>query len=156
MKKLIILLLAALFAVGTAFADENEYFIICKPGTTVNVREKPKMRSEVIAAKSFGDMVISDGEEKNGFVHVVGLAAEVEDGWIYKGLLVQDKPVEVNMLSQVYNGRVAARQYADGKIIRWLKDGSEVRVFATSQEWCVTEYGFVKTDYLTINARVSQ
>ena len=158
MKKAVflILCLTAIIACFTAFADEVEYFILCRPGATVNVRISPKNRAEIIAGKSFGDKVVSDGLERNGYVHVVGLAAEVEDGWIYKALLSEDQPAAVDMMTEVFGGRVACRKYPDGKLIRWLKDGSQVRVYAVTDKWCVTEYGYVMTDFLTIGKGVTE
>ena len=163
MKKLILILmiltasLSAINAVSCASADEVEYYIICKPGGEINIRERPKVRSPIVGCLCFGDKVISDGIEANGFIHVIDLAAEVWDGWIYKGLLVEDRPVQTEGKAQVFNaGKVACRKYAstDSKVKKWLKDGKEVEIYAISEKWCVTEYGYIKTEFLTVNAKV--
>ena len=161
--KIVLLILALAFllvpiisAVNYAVAEE-EYFILCRPGAEVNIRERAKLRSPIVGCLGFGDRVISDGKEKNGFIHVIDLLAEVSEGWIYKGLLVEDEPVASQGKAQVFNaGRVACRKYADGKRIGWLKDGSEVEVYAISEEWCVTDHGYIKTEFLTVNAKVRQ
>ncbi len=167
MKKRILILLVAVavinavfpckIAPNTALAEENVYFIICKPGSEINVRKQPKIKSQAIACKWFGEMVITDGVEKNGFVHVVNVFAEETDGWIYKGLLSDDPPTAVNLTCQVFNsGTVACRKYADGKVIRRIADGTEVIVYAVSEKWCVTDHGYIKTEFLTVNAKVRE
>ena len=151
---LAVLLIPFINMASFAKAEDAEYFIICEPDGIVNVREKPNVKSSIVACMFFADRIHVD-KEKNGFVHVTGINAEVTHGWIYKGLVVEDEPTAVNQTAQVYNaGRVACRKYADGKIKRWLKDGEEVTVLCTSKEWCVTNYGYIKTDYLTINPKV--
>lgn len=151
---IVTMLICPCSAAETAYTDTVEYFVLCKPEGVVNVRERPKLKSDIVAVKFFSDRIISDGIERNGFVHVINLAAEVEDGWIYKGLLVDDEPVAVDMETQVFGGRVACRKYAGGKLVSWLKDGSAVRVLAISHEWCLTERGYIMTQFLTLNARV--
>lgn len=159
-KRIVILLLliyAFISFINTsnfAFADENEYYIICKPEGEVNVREKPKLKSPIVGCLFFGDLVETDGKEKNGFVHVINLNAETDTGWIYGGLLVRDKPIVSPGHAQVFKAeRVALRKYAtrDSKVKKWLKEGENVMVLAISEEWCVTEDGYVMTEFLTLN-----
>lgn len=133
------------------FADEDVYFIICNPTAIVNVRRMPNTHSEIVGCKYFGDKVITDGKEKNGFVHITNLFSEDTEGWVFKGLLVEDKPEAVEELAVIQaDGRVAARKYANGKIKKWLQVGTEVKVYAISEVWCVTNYGYVKTEFIEI------
>ena len=137
------------------YARGEEYYVLCRPESEVNIREHPKLKSGIVACYFFGDRVVTDGQEVNGFVHVVDINGEVSEGWMYRGLLVEDPPVASPGMAQVFcDGRVACRKYADGKIQRWLEDGSEVKVYAISEVWCVTEYGYIKTEFLTVNAKV--
>lgn len=138
-------------AVG-ASRTEDEYYIICKPKVEINVRERPGKRSAVIGHLMCGDSVKTDGKEKDGYLHVIELTFEETDGWIYKGLLVEEPPLIWEVKSQVCSkGRVAARKYIGGKRNRWLKDGKGVTIYAISEEWCITNYGYVRTEYLSIN-----
>ena len=136
------------------YASADEYYVLCTPEAEVNVREMPKLKSPIVACYFFGDKVITDGQEVNGFVHVIDINGEVSEGWMYKGLLVEDRPVASPGRAQVFGGRVACRKYADGKIQKWLEDGSGVMIYAISEVWCVTEYGYIKTEFLTVNAQV--
>lgn len=154
---LVCVLIPVINAANFAFADENEYYIICKPESEVNVRESAKLKSKIVACVFFGQKVISDGKEKNGFVHVVGLCAESDNGWIYKGLLARDRPIASEGYAQVFKAEnVACRKYAstDSKVLKRLSAGTNVKVYAISEEWCVTEYGFIMTEFLTLNAPV--
>ena len=129
---------------------EDVYFIICKPGTSVNVRISPKTHSEIIGSKFFGDEIIVD-KERNGFVHITNLNSEYTEGWIYKGFIVCDKPRESNRSGVIVsNARVAGRKYVNGKVTKWLKNGTGVTVYAESDEWCVTDKGYVRTEFIEI------
>ena len=156
---LLILILISIFAVllfSDAVADDEVYYVICKPGSEVNVRARPELHSPIAGTKYFGDAVIVD-REKNGFAHITNLFSEYSDGWIYKGLLTEDKPVEVYQEAQIMaDGIVFGRKYCGGKIIHKLKDGTVVIVYAVGKEWCVTNKGYIKTEFLTINEQVSE
>lgn len=148
----LLVMLALVFILD--YAQAEEFYVLCTPEAEVNIREKPKLKSPIVACYFFGDKVVTDGQEVNGFVHVVDINGEVSEGWIYKGLLVEDRPVASPGRAQVFGGRVACRKYADGKIQKWLEDGSGVMIYAVSEVWCVTEYGYIKTEFLTVNAKV--
>ena len=162
-KLIILVILFSIIAISVvstasfAFADEDEYYIICKPSGEVNVREMPKRRSRIIACVFFGQKMKSDGKEENGFIHVIDLNAEVNEGWIYKGLLIKDQPIVDEGKAQIFKAkRVACRKYADcdSEVKKWLFAGENVKILAISEEWCVTENGYIKTEFLTINAPV--
>lgn len=148
MKKIVALMLLILVVAGSAFADG--YYIMCKPepGNMVYVRSKPRTNASVVVWLEFGSYVKTDGKEKNGFVHVVDLAAEETEGWVYAGFLVPDEPIAITFKARV-NGRVNARKCVDGKRIATLYDGKVVTVYACSAEWCVTNKGYVMREWLT-------
>ena len=155
--RVVILLLIYLFIVIALslildYAIADGYYVLCTPEAEVNIRAKPKLKSEIVACYFFASEVKTDGKEENGWIHVTDINGEVSEGWIYKGLLVEDVPVASPGRAQVYGGRVACRKYANGKIIRYLEDGSSVQIYAISDEWCVTEYGYIRTEFLTVNA----
>lgn len=139
------------------YARAEDYYVLCKPAGEVNIREKPKLKSAVVATVFFADRLTSDGKKKNGFIHITGLNAETDSGWIYGGLLVKDEPIASQGSAQVFKAeKVACRKYADrkSKVMKRLNAGENVRVYAISEEWCVTEYGYIMTEFLTLNARV--
>lgn len=157
LKKLIVLLIlwAVILIMGISvleYAGADGYYVLCTPDAEVNIRARPKLKSEIVACTFFGSLVETDGKEVNGWIHVTDISGEVSEGWIYKGLLVEDEPVASPGRAQVFGGRVACRKYMDGKVTRWLEEGSGVEIYAISEEWCVTEYGYIRTEFLTVNA----
>ena len=149
----VIALIAVLSVYDYAFADE--FYVLCKPDGEVNVRERSKLKSPIVGCVFFADRIETDGKEENGFVHVVNLHAEADSGWIYKGLLSKSEPIKATGKAQVFGSeKVAARKYAGGKVKKWLHEGQNVELYAISEDWCVTEYGYVMTKFLTVNAPV--
>jgi hypothetical protein len=128
----------------------DEYFIICNTKTEINVRRAAKRSSEKIGWLECGDRVETDGVKKNGFVYCYDMNTESGDGWVYAGYLVPDKPEKYGgrYVEVKANGRVACRQYVNGKRQGWVNDGQEVKVYAVSAEWAATNKGFIKTEYL--------
>ena len=154
-ERKILLILTALFILFAAAtlitisrAEDDGYYVICKPGGEVNVRSRPDMSAPVVGWVSFGRYVHTDGKEKNGFVHVVDLAAETTSGWVYAGFLVYDRPREEQYTAEVWGGPVIARNCVGGKRIRRLKDGATVTVYARSNAWAVTSAGYIMCDWL--------
>lgn len=136
-------------------ARSEEKYILCNPKTEVNVRFSPKFGGEIIGHLYFGDCVEIDGTVRNGFAHVVGLAFEAVEGWIYTGILVDTPPIAFSGKDQIISsGKVAARQYIGGKRNKWLRSGKEVFVYAISQEWSITDQGYIKTEYLSVNYQI--
>ena len=145
---LLILFLLARNGPLSAFAEESELFIICQPDSFVNVREHPKMRASVSGFLEFGQKVVSDGKKRNGFVHCI-ISNESGEGWVYGGYLVSDQPVIQQSRAQISGeGRVACRRAVNGQRRKWLHNGDAVTVYAYSEEWSVTDEGFIKMRYL--------
>ena len=150
MKKLFVIVIAlmAFFAAIQTLAEEDGYFILCRPGSVVNVRNSPDMNASVAGWVEFGTFVHTDGQEINGFVHVVDLAAETTEGWIFSGYLVYDRPREERYTAEVWGGNVIARKSIGGKRIRTLREGQRVTVYARSNAWAYTNKGYVMCDWL--------
>ena len=155
MKRAAAMILMALIvctgALKAARADTDGFYVICTPNGEVNVRKHAKTKSDEVGALSFGTKVLADGKVKNGFTHVYDLAGEYTTGWVSNGYLVEDEPIVREVVGYIVsNGRVAARKCINGKRKAWLMPGSEVIVFVISKEWCVTEYGFIRTEFIEI------
>lgn len=138
--------------VGLAEELYSEAYVICQPNDFVNVRERPSSRSTIVGRYETGDKVLLDGKEKGGFSHIVHTGLETEDAWICTAYLVADKPEWLNQSATVVSkGRLAARKNIDGKRRCWLQNGDSIRVYWFSNEWCVTDRGFVKTDFIDLD-----
>lgn len=153
-RKILAILIAVflIFAAATLFsianAEDDGYYILCRPGGVVNVRSRPSKTAPVVGWVEFGRYVHPDGKEKNGFIHVVDLAAEVTEGWIYAGFLAYDPPRDEKYTAEVWGGPVIARSCIGGKQIGRLKDGQTVTVYARSNAWAVTSKGYIMCDWL--------
>ena len=147
----VILLLTLIIACFTAVADESRVFIFCNPETPVNVRRSPKTGAKISGRLDFGDEVITDGVIKNGFLHIYGITEDGE-GWIFAGYTVQDQPDKLDKAwaNVAASGRVMSYRWVDGKKNKWVKVGTDIRVYAVCEEWAVTEKGYIRTEYLEV------
>jgi len=139
---------ATLLAAANGLAEDDDYYILCRPGGRVNVRSRPSKSAPVVGWVEFGQDVQTDGKERHGFMHVVDLAAETTEGWIYAGFLAYDPPRDEEYTAEVWGGPVIARSCIGGKQLRRLKDGDTVTVYARSNAWAVTSKGYIMCDWL--------
>ena len=153
MKRIICLMLclSIIIAAFTAVAEEYRVFIFCNPKSSVMVRRSPKKRSEVSGRLEFGDWVLTDGVKQNGFLHVLGIT-EYGEGWIFAGNTVEDQPqkLEKARANVAASGRVMSYRWVAGRKNKWLKVGAEVKVYGWSDEWAVTNKGYIRTEYLEV------
>lgn len=154
--KIIILILLIIVAVcvdylmnPNAFAEETTGYIMC--ADFVYVRPFPNKRCEEIGRLETGDAVHLDGTKKNGYLHCVDTGLEQSDGWVFAGYVVYDEPSRVFQKATIVSGgRLAARKYVNGKRIKWLKPLASLTVYYWSDEWCVTNCGYVRSEYLEL------
>lgn len=144
-----VFVIVALCLISGAYGEEKEgYYVLCRPGSAVNVRNKPKKDAFVVGWVEFGRFVHTDGKERNGFVHVIDLAAETTEGWIYAGFLVDEQPRKEKYKAEVWGGRVIARSCVNGKRLKTLREGQTVTVYAQTNRWAVTNRGYIMCDWL--------
>ena len=135
-------------SLGIAEESYTKAWVICQPGDYVNARSRPSSRSESVGWFDGGEEILLDGQEKNGFLHCVG-RFETCGAWIYGGYVVYEQPTRVYARASVVSkGKLQARKCVDGKRRCWLKTGDTVKVHWWTEEWCVTNKGFVMTKYL--------
>lgn len=158
-KTVLILALAALtalsflvsYSVITARADDQttKAWILCQPKDYVNARLSPSRRGEVVGRFDAGDVIWVTGRTKNGFAEI-DASLEVDRAWVHAGYIVFDEPEYLGgeTFTVRANGRVASRKRIAGDRRCWLTDGSTVRVWWLSDEWAVTDKGFVKSEFL--------
>lgn len=167
MKKILLILLVALAVVfgilsfhdlvlRAAHAEQPENtsvgYVVCCPGDYVNIRPYPNKKGDVLGRFEPGDVLYLDGKRRGEFLHCVGLRLETDEGWIHRGYVLYDEPELVDRNGTVdAKGRVAARKNVGGKRTKWLKPGSELTVWYWSEEWCLTNRGYVKSEYIAID-----
>lgn len=141
------------FGFSEASADEYDDitvgYVICVD--YVNVRQFPNKNGEPIGMYEAGTKVYLDGKKRNGYLHIIDTGLELCEGWIKKGYIVYDEPINVNQSAVIVSkGRLAARNCVNGRRTRWLKPLASVKVYYWSDEWCVTNCGYVQTKYLEL------
>ena len=142
---------------GSAAKQTYTYWAMCQPGDRVNLRMEPDKRSTAVGWLECGDSFETDGTIRNGWLRAQGVG-ECEC-WIYCGYVVTEKPVPVyeNYVC-VAKKQVACRRWVDGPQIvdkgrkRWLQNGSSVSVFYIAGEWAVTNRGYIKSQWLEVDA----
>lgn len=147
------ILLAALFFMRTdALAeDEGQCWVLCMPDGSVNLREGAGRKSAVFGSAPSGTEMRTDGKKRNGYLHVFGLMAEEESGWISERYVVYSEPEEIGGPAVIRaEGRVACREWIGGKISGWVYDGDIVTVYRMSDEWSATDRGYIKTEFLEV------
>lgn len=154
-----VLFIALIFAIccTSSYAEEDYTmaWVLCQPDSWVNSRRFPKKDGEVNARLFPGDKILLDGKQKHGFMHAVGIASEDGDGWVSEGFIVYSEPNQDGHDHLVKaKGRVACRRSIGGTRRHWLRDGDILTVYLISDEWCLTNEGFVKTEFIDLESRV--
>ena len=148
----VVVILRACNLLGVGAKAEDTAYVICSPDDVVNIRRSPSRKSESIGRFEACEMVTLDGKKRNGYLHCVGLGLEEDSGWIHSGYVVNDMPEFVGGTATIVSkGRLAARKYVKGKRTRWLKPLASVKVWYWSEEWAVTNCGYVQTKYLELD-----
>lgn len=138
--------------IGSATADRM--YVLCRPKDYVNVREFPSTKGGSVGILDCGDWVETDGitkRDKQGrkWILVYGFEGEA---WVC-AMYLQSTPVEIEKCVGLVSakGKTALRRSPNGKIIKWLKNGSEVSILAMSDDWCLTVGGYIKRECLDVS-----
>lgn len=136
-------------SIGFAETDVTEGYILCSD--FVYVRPYPNRKGEPVGRLEPGDRVYLDGKKKNGYLHIIDTGMELSEAWVHKGFVVYDEPTKENRTAIIVSkGRLAARKYVGGKRTRWLKPLAELTVWYWSNDWALTNCGYVQTKYLEL------
>ena len=145
-RKMLVLLFIAIFSLTSSNADT--IWVMCQPDSYVNIRSKPSGRSRTEGYALCGYDLETDCKTRNGFLHVYG-SFEAGEGWISEGYIVWDEPIKVDQKYSVCSkGRLAVRKNINGKRSRWCYTDDVLMVYWLSDEWAVTNKGFVKSEFL--------
>lgn len=150
MKKFALLLLAILLACSSAVADT--VWVLCQPDSYVNVRSTANKKHAASGYMECGWSASTNGKTSNGYLYLDKVPNEDGYGWINKGFIVYSEPVIYTFKTNIYSkGRVACRRSIGGNRRCWAHEGDAVTVHAVSEEWSVTDKGFIKTQYLGVD-----
>jgi len=161
-RKILIILLLVITAagigymIGTAANAEDQQatcWIMCRPGSQVNVRKRADKKSETVGYLESCDDFKTDGQTKDGWVHVLNIG-EYGDGWVYVGYVVTEQPKAVyqNYVC-VAKKQAACRKWIGGPQTdkKWIRNGCDVSVFFIADGWACTSRGFIQAEWLEAN-----
>lgn len=130
----------------------EDVWVLCDPDSFVCVREAPRKTAYAVGGITCGTLMETDGEIKGDYIHVINVHAEDDKGWISRQYIVHSEPKPLYQNATVVsNGRLAARKGVGGKIRKWLKPMDTLKIYWWSDEWCLTNYGYVQTDFLELD-----
>ena len=150
---LLIIVIAIGFLIGTVCRSEEQLikcWILCKPGSQVNVRRTPDKRGMEVGFLEVGDWFLTDGTSSNGYIRCYEIG-EYGEGWIYCGYVSTEEPVPVfETYVCAAKNRVACRKWMNGPqtSLPWLMNGSDVQVFWMTSEWACTSRGYIRSEWL--------
>lgn len=141
-----------------AAKDPVTMTVLCLPDSFVTVRSSAGLRGGSIGRLYLGDSVQVDSVKRDSsgrnWWHCTGLACESEAGYVCMDYLTDG---DCTLYGQhgtpaavTANGRVAARKSVGGERKSWLKPGASVTVYAVCGDWAVTNRGYVRREYLSI------
>jgi len=156
MKKFLSIMFIITVIVSIVNVNAEEYetrcWVLCQPDSYVNVREYAYKRASESGIMECGDVSYTDEKSKNGYLHLISLPNETGDGWISKGYVVFTEPVRImKSVNICAEGRVACWRCIGGRRRCWVTNNDCVVVYYASEEWSVTDYGFIRTKYLGID-----
>ena len=154
---LIVIAMMIGFLIGSSCcrADDGTFtcWAICKPGSYVELHIKPNKTSQIVGRLDPCDHFTTDGITRNGFLHVLDVGESV-DSWIYSGFVATEKPEALNgaRFLSVSKGKLYCRRWIGGPVIKgrigYLTNCETVQVFYRTSEWCVTNRGYVRSEWL--------
>ena len=154
-----VLILATLTGISTAAAAETwTMYAICQPDGEVNIREKPNIHGTVSGRLFFGDVVQVSNVKTDSHGRKWCRVEDVTEwghGWVCASYLIDTPPtVEQYAVATVRaSGRVAVRKEPDGERKGWIQPGETVAVSVSSASWCLTERGYIASEFLEIDRR---
>lgn len=141
-------------ALGRTLAGAEEQlitcWILCRPGSQVNVRRTPEKNAQVVGFLEVGDEFLTDAANSNGYIRAKDIG-EYGEGWIFCGYVATEEPVPVyETYVCAAKTRVACRRWMNGPQTErpWLANGSTVQVFHIAGEWACTSRGYIKSEWL--------
>lgn len=159
MKKIILLLIVVglLYTMVNSRGEEAPMaWVLCQPDSYVNIRTKPRKNASTCGQLYSGDYIFLDGISRNGFLHCINMSTEEGEGWVYKGFIVYSEPYEDGHEYLIdSDGRVACRRSVDGTRRLWLSNEDVLTVYMASDDWCLTDKGFVKTEFINLQCPIN-
>ena len=143
---------------STGRADDGTFTLwaVCQPGSHIDVHRAPAKGSKIEGWLDPCDSFTTDGVTKNGFYRVLDVG-EGTEGWVYCGYVVAEEPKKLNgeRYVSVSKGKLYCRRWISGPKIAgragYLKNCETCQVFYRTSEWCVTNRGYIRSEWLEVD-----
>ncbi len=146
-----LVLLSGLFMAARAEEQLIQAWVLCQPDSWINIRGSASNHGTYEGMLTSGDSIWTDGLSQNGYIHCDNMTTEAGCGWVYEGYVVYSEPIQINGYCSVKsNGRVACRRTIEGTRRKWLKNGDRLYVYSISDQWALTDAGFIRNDFLDL------
>lgn len=125
-------------------------WVICQPDSFVFIRSRPNKSGQESGYLYLGDELTID-KRYGGWAHAIGLSTEMGEGWIHEGYVdywepeIYEAPREMITVKSAVNARTCI---GGGRRCK-LKKGETVTVYASSEDWTITDKGFIQSKLLT-------
>lgn len=149
----LIMVFSILWMYGDAYGEEEElteYWVLCQPDSYVTIRSGPDKKYGGEGRAYAGDNFFSDGVKKGKYIHMVHVSNEIGEGWISDQYLTVFEP-EVYEESEIRTVNVKTlncRTCIGGSRRGVLKKGAQVKVYLMSDDWSVTNKGYIQSKFL--------
>lgn len=150
---IIAVIICSVWIAVKTFAEEEEmteYWVLCQPDSYVTIRSGPGKNYQGEGRAYAGDNFFSDGVKKGSYIHMVNVPNELGEGWISDKYLTVFEP-EVYEESEIRTVNVKTlncRTCIGGSRRGVLKKGAQVKVYLMSDDWSVTNKGYIQSKFL--------
>ena len=161
MKKLLILFLSwsiailLLMSIANHAKSEEMIMYVISTETYVNVRESASTKGKIGGYLDFGwEVTVTDEKtDHSGTVwYRIDGITEQGYGYVCANYLIPNEPTKVNAKAKVNsNGRVKLYSRVNGKRKGWAKPGQVLNVKIKSDSWCLTDKGYIRSEYLAFD-----
>ena len=139
-------------------ADEpTTMYVVSAHNVSINVRHNPNTRSDIVGRLEFGwDVEVVESKKIKGVQwYKVNGISEYGYGWVIGYYLINSEPERVKDVKGMVNanGRVATYSKINSSRKSWAKPKETLDVSVYSDEWCYTNKGWIKTEYLAVDEK---
>ena len=147
---LVMVAIVLMFVWMLSLEPAHAEWVLCNPESYVVVRESPSKHADVVGYVYCGDEVELEGHHRNGYARLI-ISNEINDGWVSESYIVGAEVESCSDTVRTVKRNVRARACVDGKVVKTLRLGSEVRLIAKSIDWCLTDVGYIRSDCLGLD-----
>lgn len=136
-----------------SLSESAPAYILCKIGDYATVRSEACFCGEEIGTLKTGDSIKVTGETENGFAKFIDPDFKSNECWVYVGYVSTSKPKWMNgQIATVKDSKCISSTVNMAKETGyWIEQGTKLQVFWYTDQWCVTNRGYVMTKHIEMD-----